>query len=83
MWLGMRILAAVRQGSCGYPLVCRILSALPEIFSSREKYKPITEAACVYSVCVSLRTYDGPIPRPRSPTDCLRLRENKVNKCKV
>jgi hypothetical protein len=29
---------------------------------------------CIYSVCVSYRPCDGLIPRPRSPTDCLRLR---------
>jgi hypothetical protein len=33
---------------------------------------------CAYSVCVRSRPYDGPIPRPRSPTDSLRLRENKI-----
>jgi hypothetical protein len=36
---------------------------------------------CVYSVFVRLRPCDGLIPRPRSPTDCLRLRNWSEMKC--
>jgi hypothetical protein len=36
---------------------------------------PLKTWICVYYVCVRQRPCDGLIPRPRSPTDCLRLRK--------